>query len=91
MRSQLYLVKLRSPNYQIKTMTDQQILTGAIELLSNKGVERRVQRLESQNLRLLSAMRKVLQIVNEFDCEADISYLIQELEDCIADFPLELS
>lgn len=71
-------------------MTDQQILTGAIELLSNKGLERRVQRLESQNLRLLWAMRKIVQIVNEVDCEADISYLIQDLEDYLAEFPLEL-
>lgn len=71
-------------------MTEQQILTGAIELLSNKGVERRVQRLESQNLRLLWSLRKVLQIVNEVDCDADISHLIQDLEDYLAEFPLEL-
>jgi hypothetical protein len=72
-------------------MTDSQILTGAIELLSNKGVERRVQRLESQNLRLLWMMRKVLSIVNEVDCEADISHLIEDLENYLADFPIELS
>jgi hypothetical protein len=68
-------------------MTEKQILTGAIELLSNKGVELRVQRLESQNLALLRMMRKVLAMLNEVDCSrADISHLIDGLEDDLANF-----
>ena len=68
--------------------TDSQILTGAIELLSNRGLELRVQRLENQNINLLFSLRKVLEIVNEVDCQADISPLIEDLENYLDRFPI---
>lgn len=68
--------------------TDSQILTGAIELLSNRGLELRVQRLENQNINLLFSLRKVLEIVNEVDCQADISLLIEDLENYLDRFPI---
>lgn len=48
-------------------MSDSQILTGAIELLSNKGLERRMQRAESLNLKLFSLLRKVCFILEDLD------------------------
>jgi hypothetical protein len=54
-------------------MTDSQILTGAIELLSNKGLERRMYRAESLNLKLFSLLRKVCSVLESFDStEIDI-------------------
>jgi hypothetical protein len=54
-------------------MTDSQILTGAIELLSNKGLERRMYRAESLNLKLYSLLRKVCSILESLDpTEIDI-------------------
>ena len=61
--------------------TDSQILTGAIELLSNKGLELRVQRLELQNEYLKRALKVFFQIINEVECPTDISGEIQSLED----------
>ena len=48
-------------------MTTDQILTGAIELLSNKGLERRMYRAESLNLKLFALLRKVSLILDELD------------------------
>jgi hypothetical protein len=54
-------------------MSDSQILTGAIELLSNKGLERRMQRAESHNLKLYFILCKVCFILEGFDStEIDI-------------------
>ena len=69
--------------------TDSQILMGAIELLSNRGLELRVQRLENQNLNLLWSIRTLLKIVNEIDCQADISDLIEDLEKYVDKFPIK--
>jgi hypothetical protein len=45
--------------------TDQQIVTGAIELLSNKGLEQRVQVLENVVLRLVWMLRDVSNFIDE--------------------------
>ncbi len=67
-------------------MTDKQILTGAIELLSNKGLERRMYRAESLNLKLFALLRKVCSILEDLDPKEtglnthDLYELREELE-----------
>ena len=71
--------------------TDHQILSGAIELLNNKGLELRVQRLEMQNLRLLWLIRKASAALSEL-AEKDFGSpkeFIDDLNNDIEEFPLE--
>lgn len=71
-------------------MTDRQILTGAIELLSNTGLERRMQRAESHNLKLIFMLRKVCLILESLDAkDLDINtHTLFELHEELDNVPM---